>query len=201
MVQAPDRLRESEEGFCRITQRLRSNAKKYVNLGKVGASVSSFCTNHSHTIPCNWAIGMHKTINDIEFLAKATLLMAIGFGFLILFWLFYPYQPVVLNHPPTIMNENKQVKAGELVEIHLDFDKKMNVTPTTTWYLINGYVLELAETSVVRPLGVNQTSAFKLIPISTFVGTHRVQIQLEYKVNPIRTIEYTWVTDEFEVIL
>ena len=117
------------------------------------------------------------------------------------YWLLYPYQPVTLEQDKmVILNENKEVVSGNNVEFNAKFRKSSNVKPTATYYLVDGVVSELKVATINRPVGDNSLNREIYIPIHTGSGTYHLQIDLEYKVNPLRTLTYSWVSEDFEVI-
>ncbi len=137
-----------------------------------------------------------KKFMTLETVTFASVIVFIGMVF---FYLFYPFEPVRLLTDPIPVVEHK-IKAGETVSLLIHFDKKLDIVPQIKYYLVDGFVLELSQSSVSRGVGENTVVREILIPESSTKGMRKIRIQLEYKINILRTVYYSWDSDEFEVI-
>lgn len=137
-----------------------------------------------------------KKLMTLESITFASVLIFISMVF---FYLFFPFEPVkLLNDPIPVVQD--QVKAGEPVSLLIHFDKKMDIVPNIKYFLVDGFVLELSQASVSRAVGENTVVRDILIPESSTKGIRKIRIQLEYKINILRTVYYSWDSEEFEVI-
>ncbi len=153
--------------------------------------------NHSGSNACRYyGTSRNKKMITLEW---ATFVSALLFMSMVAFYLFYPFQPVQLLTDP-IPVVNKQVKAGETVTLKINFDKRMNINPQITYYLVDGFVLELSQASVSRAIGQNAVTREILIPQTSTKGMRKIRIELDYKINILRTVHYSWDSEEFEVI-
>jgi hypothetical protein len=123
-----------------------------------------------------------------------------GWFVLISFWLFWPYEPLVIKkNPMPVLNENKTVKAGENLIYQICWDKKMDVTGTLTRKLINDFTIDLRPSVVTNPIGAGTDKVPVLIPLYAVPGKYILSWSAEYKVNPIRTITVYAVSEQFTV--
>lgn len=131
----------------------------------------------------------------LETITTMAVLLFVGFVFVISFW---PFNPVTLNDSP-VQVLTKAVYPGEDVILKLNITKYMNIKPVVTYYLVDGFVLELADTSINRPLGEQTIDRAIKIPESASYGPRHIKIELEYKIL-WRSIFYSWDTEEFVII-
>ena len=117
---------------------------------------------------------------------------------MVLFSLFYPFKPVILHEPITV--PQVQVVAGESVDIHFDLEKNTNIKPQIQWFLIDGFIQELATSSVNRSTGDQEFESRKYIPAQTPPGIYHIRVEATYDINFLRKIHYSWDTNEFEVL-
>lgn len=137
-----------------------------------------------------------QKLMTLESVTFASILLFLGMVF---YYLFFPFNPMtLLDDPIEVVQE--QVKAGEPVTLLIHFDKKMDLVPKITYYLVDGFVLELEQSSVSQAVGEKTVMRQILIPESSTKGIRKIRIQLEYKINILRTVYYSWDSEEFEVI-
>lgn len=140
-------------------------------------------------------MNLRSFLNHLSFSFVLLLIFSILF-----FWFtyFYPFQPVKWADKqfPVITHT---VKAGEYLTFKMNFEKKMDISPTVTWYLVDGTVVKLAETGVTRPLGVNSFERNIFIPVSTYPGEYFIQVEVVYEIFPWRKLTYVLKTEKFKV--
>ena len=134
-------------------------------------------------------------------LARVTAISFISLYLLVMFYLFYPYQPVemeLVNGRLPVMES--KVVAGDNVTVLMNFKKNSNCAPSVRWYLVDGFVLQLSTDGVRRSVGDN--SIERKVSIPEFAPKEKVHLRIEYacKVNPLKTINYSWDTESFTVI-
>lgn len=129
-------------------------------------------------------------------------MLILSMGFLLtaysVFLNVYPLEVVRLTQSP-IPVEPKHVKAGEKICVHMKFEKLLDYKPEVNYYLLNDSVLELRRSGVSRPVGTNEVSNCFVIPQMAGEGLHLIQVDLAYEITPTRTINYSWITEEFYV--
>lgn len=121
-----------------------------------------------------------------------------------LFWTVYPYKTADIQVPIEILNENKQVRVGEPIQMKLVYTKYIDNLPKGDVYLkcSDGSIIELQANTANRPAGSYVVVVDKYrIPDRAIEGTKcRFNFRNTYQVNPIREIVKDWYSEEFEVI-
>lgn len=118
--------------------------------------------------------------------------------FYIIFMTLYPFEVVTLNKQPLAIHPT--VCSGGIQEIHLDFKKNMAIRPEVTWLLVDGYTVELPDSSRNKPVGDNFATTKKMIPENIEDGDYYIEINLSYNVFFLRRpIQYIWRTNSFYV--
>jgi hypothetical protein len=129
----------------------------------------------------------------------AILVFVMLFLILIIYWLVYPYKPIEMKSPVKVLNS--PVKAGEAVHFELEFCKYMDIEAETTKVLVNDYIIPYPTTSGKGKLGCQKMiSSSHTVPDYVSAGTYKIMLTTTYKVNPIRTVQVDYETEEFEVI-
>ena len=142
---------------------------------------------------------MKTIIQKIDsILFPLTGVLIIVFIIMVMVSLFYPFKPIELHKQITIVQE--VIVAGEYVDIEFDLEKTMDIKPTVTWYLVDGFVQELAVSAIRRPTGEQEFDSRKQIPAQTPAGTYHIRIEASYPINILRTVHYSWDTNDFEVV-
>lgn len=133
-------------------------------------------------------------------LAKITAIVTLIFIALVSYYIWWPFQPVIMLDYP-IPVQQSVVKAGEKATLKYRFIKQSECTPDVKYYLVDGFVLELSNVGAIkRPMG--EQSIVRDIPIPTSAPQTKVHLRIEYscRVNPLRTITYSWDTESFIVV-
>ena len=116
------------------------------------------------------------------------------------FWLLFPYKIAEYKNVPfPILNENKIVKRGDRVRYLIDACKYTTQIPELIKFFVDGVIFETPKTVGVVPFGCNQVTADAYVPRAIPTGVYSLKMVVKYKVNPIRTIEYTNITEKFTV--
>lgn len=122
---------------------------------------------------------------------------------ILLWYRLYPYDPIHFNQLPIpVLNENNEVHAGENLLLFMDFEKLDGCENIQSkFYLVDGFVLEMTTSTVTRPVGKNQFLREIPIPPAAPTGPDRhIRIEYSCQPNPIRTIYYSWDTEQFTVL-
>lgn len=139
----------------------------------------------------------------LYWLAVHTLVVASLSIFVAIFWLVYPYNPIVITHDPfPVLNKNKVVHSGEVLVYRSsscrNFIGEIRVHRT----LVNHSLIDFPDSSFHQQkkecrIFDNRTL---LIPSYAPSGKYKLKISNFVQVNPIRTISVTAETEEFTVI-
>lgn len=135
-------------------------------------------------------------------IATGTLIVATLLVFYVSYLLFWPVKILVYaNHPFTVLNDNKTVKAGDILIYEVDYCKYKNVSAMIDKQFINDVILETPDLEGNLTVGCFQkTSMTTLVPIIAPPGKYHLNIIATYRVNSLRTEVITHETEEFTVI-
>jgi hypothetical protein len=137
----------------------------------------------------------------LPIIAYGTILLALATMLLFGFWLFYPYNPIEYNVLPyPVLNENHQVRPGQILEYTVDYCKYTDVYPEVIKRYVDGLIYEQPAGRGLVYEGCRVQIVDNLVPSTLLPGYYRMQVIIEYKMNPIRTITYTNETEAFEVL-
>ena len=120
--------------------------------------------------------------------------------FVITYWLFWPYEPLVLDGQIKVLNSNNQVVAGDFLSYEYDVDKRMDLTAIVHKQLINTLVINYTPTSSNIPLGKRTVRGKTVIPSYAEPGKYRIRIEAIYKINHFRDFSIVGWSDSFDVI-
>lgn len=132
------------------------------------------------------------------------ILMGISFGiivliwFILMFWAFFPYKTSIQKQPYEV--SPKVVVQGELLTYEMDYCKYTDVIPTVERQFIDGIIYALPPGNAQLKSGCNTVMNTIQIPNALPPGHYYLQAIVSFKVNPIRTISNTYITEKFEVI-
>jgi len=127
-------------------------------------------------------------------------LVLVAFGYVI-YLMVFPLEVFKPNiQPYKIMNENKTVKIGDNVIYQVDACKFMDISAISRRSFVNAIEINLPpkETSVVK--GCNKTQMLVQVPNEIIPGTWHLEINIEYKINPLRSKIYHLKTENFQVV-
>lgn len=128
------------------------------------------------------------------------LVLVIGFSFLMWGWYLYPYNPLVIEQPLIVLNENKTVVAGDFLEYKCVFQKNTPIKPTIHRRLIDGIVYAFPNSRPTNPVGSNDIICAVEIPHSIPEGNYILDTSACYQMNPIREVCVDYQTEEFKII-
>ena len=120
----------------------------------------------------------------------------------ILWWMFYPYNPLTIKEPMKILNEGKTLKEGSVVELELEFTKRTRVKPLISTWVLDGVEYKLSEETASNPPGETIKPIGFIFPKGLNVDGRKWRVKKEccYKMNPIREpICITYYSEEFTV--
>lgn len=118
-------------------------------------------------------------------------------------WLYYPYKTLEIHNPDpeAIILEENIVKPGEALSYILDYCKYSDTDSVVHRKMLDGQVITLEDRPGGLPLGCHKVRLNNaLVPATLNPGQYRMDIIVEYKVNPIRKIKTHYTTELFTVI-
>lgn len=128
------------------------------------------------------------------------LLFTIGISFLLWFWWLVPYNPLEIESPLIVLNEDKTVVAGEFLRYSCVFQKNTPIKPTIHRRLIDGIVYSFPNSRPTNPVGSNNLVCSLEIPASIPAGDYILDTSACYQMNPIREVCVDYQTEEFKII-
>lgn len=142
-----------------------------------------------------------KTI--LHYFAWVAILGNIFLIILTAFWLYYPYQLPYVEQPIEILNENNEIAVGETIKMKINIVKEREaeviVRPNITCN--DGVITPLVSKDITLPLGahIRFSNDYQMPPAP--VGSKCMfNFEVTYEVNPIRTENITWSSEEFKVV-
>lgn len=140
---------------------------------------------------------MRKAIHTLSLSLLILGYISVG---IVIYWLFWPYK-VIDYHTLPLPVVNKQVRAGEAVELVHDFCKFINVKLTANVSIEDGVIQSYPTLENFTTKGCYNRNSRHTIPAYFHSGEKaRIHYTLFYKVNPIRTIEYQLYSEEFTIL-
>lgn len=120
------------------------------------------------------------------------------------YWLFWPYQTLeILNYSDTkpIEIENKIVEPGQPLEYVLDYCKYSDADAIVKRSFVDGQVIALKDTEGRLPTGCHKTLVkTAIVPPTINEGQYYLDVNVSYRVNPLRTVNVHYKTDYFSVV-
>ena len=97
--------------------------------------------------------------------------------------------------------KNKKLHPGDNLEYYIDLCKLKDKSASVTLWLQDGVIVHLPplENSNI-PVACHETWMSLPLPVNLDEGTYKLVQSLDYKVNPVTTINYTVETEEFTVV-
>jgi len=133
-----------------------------------------------------WNLTM-KLFTGIQ--GKIIFAMSVSFWSIVMFWLFWPYDPMTI-HSIDIINPGGVYPGGSLV-YEVDYTKnKSYPVVSVTRQIYNDAVIVLANpiSKSRLPIGSHKVKVVVKLPDYISEGAHVFHLTAEYRVNPIRTV-------------
>jgi hypothetical protein len=117
---------------------------------------------------------------------------------------FRPYNILEIQSPLRILNNNKEVKPGDILEIQLTYQKHYDMMGTITDHLVNGVVTILnSSPSNVRKTEPGEWVTFVRyvhIPSNTPPGQYYIRMVTHYEPTQARQVTQSWNSELFTVM-
>ena len=137
--------------------------------------------------------------NLFYYLSMFTLLLTGTVVIIVSYWLLAPYTVVTFGGENTKLVETT-VKSGGYLHIKQDYCKHSPIPARVSCEFIDGLTYTVPVFNSDREVGCAQRIEYKYIPKALPSGNFKMSCVYSYKVNPIRTVEYTLETDFFTII-
>lgn len=129
----------------------------------------------------------------VALLLTATILFA---------WIFIQYWPITVIVPNTQPYKvlTKKVKVGEQLIYLVDACKKIAVPSVVSRSFVDGVTYPSITSINNVSVGCGRTKVSILVPNFIVPGVYHVVLNIQYKINPLRTDTYHFKTETFEVL-
>jgi len=135
----------------------------------------------------------------VNILSYSSILMAFIALIYVAYLLFVPPQINIANiQPYRILNP--QVHAGEVVYYQANLCKFADVSATINRRLAGSYSYNLPDTISNIKSGCRIINVGVVVPEHVLPGRYSLELDLQYKVNFLRTASYNYTTEQFEVL-
>lgn len=121
---------------------------------------------------------------------------------LLFFWSNYDYKPLTVERP--IIVTPSKVESGGVVTMVVKYCKSSNQEEVVSRDLVGDTIIiniPPKRISVRAPKGCDVSESIIRIPRTINPGMYKIQYHIEYRVNPIRTVEVHFESEPFEIIL
>ena len=134
----------------------------------------------------------------IAIIGNICLILLIGF------WKLWPYHLPYVKQPIPILNENKEIRIGQVIKMDLYVSKPEYMVsesyPTIT--CTDGNLVTLSPANLTLPTGeyIFKSETYVLPPKVAVGSTCQFNFNNVYQVNPLRTEPVTWSSEQFQVL-
>ena len=115
------------------------------------------------------------------------------------YWLLWPYRVLEIKNNPVPVNK-KTVMAGDDITYTLDFCRYTDKPAIVTRQFIDGVVYTTPSITVLDKVRCGQRNTLVTVPRTLSADTYHMNVIVQIEVNPIRTVTYSFQTQEFEVL-
>jgi hypothetical protein len=114
------------------------------------------------------------------------------------YWSFYPYKTIE-HYPDSYALGKTTLKQGETTFYEFNYCKFSDAPVTLYKQFIDGIVYEAPVYPAFLQVGCGSAKIDITIPVNLPPGEYYLKVEANYKVNPIRTITETNITQKFTV--
>ena len=115
-----------------------------------------------------------------------------------LYWMFYPYKTLTVVNSPVPVSP-AAISSGEPLTLQLELIKGTSKPGRVTANLINDVVIDFPVRWIVFPKGPCKRNFLMEIPKYAPPGEYYIRFIVHYKMNPIRTIDVVFETQNFTI--
>lgn len=134
-------------------------------------------------------------------IAIGTLATAFFLIALIAYWSLQPFGTPIVEFPEGLDVVQKEVKAGESITINAPYCKNSKTATTLTRSFQDKitYFIPVQQANIPKGCNLNYQSVVE-IPRNLPTDTYTYVLDFTYQVNPIKTVEYHFESDAFNVV-
>lgn len=133
-----------------------------------------------------------------HFILFASMLSIFAIMSLFLFWWLWPYKTADQVSPYKVLT--KEVKQGELLMYEIEYCKYTDVIPTVQRQFIDGIVYTIPQGNVQIRKGCGKVINSIVVPAQLPPGEYYLSVRASFRMNPLRTIDKTTISEKFTVI-
>lgn len=139
-------------------------------------------------------------MKKIEHIYLYTCLTIIVGGFVIfLYWLFWPVNVIKLTGPVT--TDKTSYHPGDRISYTISYCKYIDLGAVVVRSLVNGTRTNFTTQNSDIPMGCHTTKLSDLIiPDYLDSDKYHLEANITYQVNPIRTVQINWRSNDFKII-
>jgi len=144
-----------------------------------------------------------KTIfNKLVYIGSIISIICIDAAILFALYLYlWPVSVIDVKNAQNLPVYPKTVRAGEMVYLTYDYNKKLNVLPTITKQLICGEDIIILGGERRFSFGKHVIQLSHLIPTRAPNSNQcKIYVYAGYPVNPLKTVHYRFISEQFTVI-
>jgi hypothetical protein len=146
---------------------------------------------------------MSAKLHIVNIVIWGGFMTALGLMLLIFYWLLIPCDVITTVQPVPVLNEDKTVSVGDRLLLRIDYDKKRPFPGRVAQNIIcsSGNMAPIEEFTINLPVGKkNFVFDGVVVPSSMIAGDKCfLQQSVSYKVNPVREITYTFLSEKFTI--
>lgn len=139
----------------------------------------------------------------LYYFSTLTILLAFVLMGYVGYLMFKPFHEPVVVQPFQILNENKEVHRGEVLQYEAELEKFQDVIVTSYKNIVckDGNLVTLANFSDTRvPVGRHKVTGEQVIPHKTSLGECKLTIDVTYHVSRLKDVHRHRETDWFFVL-
>jgi hypothetical protein len=144
-------------------------------------------------------LSIHNHIKRLEHIFLSVCLgIIVGSSLLLSYWLLYPDNVVTVIAPVTV--SSLVYHPGERITYTLSYCKTRKLVGSVVRSLVDGTRLTFTTVQSDLPVGCHTINVSDLvIPDYVDSGTYHIEATAEYKINPARTFEVYFKSQEFKI--
>lgn len=133
------------------------------------------------------------------YISMITIFFGIFLILLVAYWLVAPYTVLTFGKENNILL-TKTIKSGGYLQVQRDFCKKAPLTANISRQFIDTLKYDAPAITSNELVGCRKDILYIYIPKALPAGKYYIQDTYIYKVNPVRTVEYTLKTEVFTIL-
>jgi hypothetical protein len=129
------------------------------------------------------------------------LIIAFAFAIVNIYWLIFPLKVIEFqDEVMPVLNENKEVKRGELLQYQIRVCKYVEEEAETVTSFVDGLIFVSDKFTTDKKMGCTDTPQSVIVPEVLPLGEYRYRILVTYQLNPIRRESFAIETEPFLVV-